>query len=155
MLEAEGIAIKTFALDPARMNLVARIKGNSSKRPILLMGHTDVVGVQREKWTVDPFAAIRKDGFIYGRGATDDKDNLTAGLMVLLLLKRSNVVLDRDVILLAEAGEESSTNVGIDFMVREHWPEIDAEFALAEGWGGMERKGKVLYMGVSTTEKIT
>ena len=83
VLDAEGIRYQVFALDPARANLVARIKGNGSKRPVIIMGHTDVVGVQRDKWSVDPFAAIRKDGFIYGRGATDDKDNLTASLMAM------------------------------------------------------------------------
>src|SRR5688572_24575209 len=80
VLEENGIPSNLYALDPARANLVARIKGTGKKRPILVMGHTDVVGVQREKWAVDPFGAVRKDGFIYGRGAVDDKDNLVAGL---------------------------------------------------------------------------
>jgi hypothetical protein len=69
VLEAEGIPVKTFALEPARANLVARLKGNGRKRPILLMAHTDVVGVQHEKWPVDPFGAVLKDGYIWGRGA--------------------------------------------------------------------------------------
>src|ERR1700731_1923821 len=105
-LEAEGIPTKTFAQDPARANLVARIKGNGSKRPILILAHTDVVGVQTEKWPVDPFGAVFKDGYIWGRGALDDKPVLTANLMVMLLLKRSGIQLDRDVIFLAESGEE-------------------------------------------------
>src|SRR4029077_18945208 len=106
VLDREGIPAELFALDPTRANVVARIKGNGSKKPILIMGHSDTVGVQREKWSVDPFAAIRKDGFIYGRAAQDDKDNLTAGLILMLLLKRLDVKLDRDVIFLCEAGEE-------------------------------------------------
>lgn len=154
ILEREGIPVEIFAQDPNRANLVARLKGNGSKRPLLIMGHTDVVGVQPEKWTVDPFAAVRKDGYIYGRGTTDDKDNLVACLMVMLALKRQNVPLDRDVIFLAESGEESTTAVGIDYMVKEHWPAIEAEFALAEGWGGISRKGKPLYLQVATTEKV-
>ena len=108
VFESEGIPAKTFALDSARANLVARIRGNGSKRPILLMAHTDVVGVQREKWPVDPFGAVVKDGYVWGRGALDDKDNLTANLMVMLLAKRSGIVLDRDLIFLAEAGEEGT-----------------------------------------------
>src|SRR3954469_13237211 len=68
VLEAEGIPTQTFALDPARANLVARLKGNGSKRPLLILAHTDVVGVQREKWPVDPFSATMKDGYIWGRG---------------------------------------------------------------------------------------
>src|SRR5205814_9926369 len=122
IFEAEGIPVKSFALQPARANLVARLKGNGKKRPILLMAHTDVVGVQREKWPVDPFGAVIKDGYIWGRGTKDDKPVLAANLMTMLLLKRLNVQLDRDVIFLAESGEEADpTGVGINFMVREHF----------------------------------
>ena len=73
VLEAEGIPTRTFALDPNRPNLVARLKGNGTKRPLLILAHTDVVGVQREKWPVDPFGAVIKDGYIWGRGTKDDK----------------------------------------------------------------------------------
>ena len=89
-------------------NLVARLKGNGKKRPILVMGHTDVVTVDPAKWTHPPFGAVRDGGYVYGRGAVDDKDNLVAGLMMMLMLKRGNVPLDRDVILLAESGEEGA-----------------------------------------------
>ena len=154
MLESEGIASKLFALDPTRANLVARMKGNGSKKPILLMGHTDVVGVQRERWSVDPFGAVRKAGLIYGRGSNDDKSHVIAGVMVMLLLNRMHVKLDRDVIFLAEAGEEGTTSVGIDYMVKQHWPEIEAEYALAEGGSAVEDKGKVYDVLVSVTEKV-
>jgi acetylornithine deacetylase/succinyl-diaminopimelate desuccinylase-like protein len=154
VLEKEGIPAKIYAMEPARGNVVARLKGNGSKRPLLIMGHTDVVGVQRDKWTVDPFSAIRKDGYIYGRGSIDDKDKVTACLMVMLLLKRMNVPLDRDVIFLAEAGEEGTTTVGIDYMAREHWPEIEAEYAITEGGGGESRDGKPRFVGIATTEKV-
>ncbi|MCU1232855.1 MAG: peptidase [Candidatus Solibacter sp.] len=153
VLEREGIPCKLFALDPARANLVARIKGSGAKRPLLLMGHTDVVGVQREKWSFDPFAAINKNGVIYARGSRDDKPHVVAGMMTLLLLKRMNVKLDRDVIFLAEAGEEGTSTYGIDYMVKEHWPEIDAEFAMAEGGSIVERSGKPHYVSIATTEK--
>ena len=154
VLDREGVPAQLLALDPARANLVARIRGNGRKKPLLVMGHTDTVGVQRERWTVDPFAAIRKDGFIYGRGAQDDKDDLAAGLMLMLLLKRMNVQLDRDVIFLAEAGEEGTSQVGIDFMVSQHWDEIAAEYALAEGGYVAARNGKVRFVEVTTTEKV-
>lgn len=154
VLEREGIPVKLLALEPQRANLVARIRGNGSKRPILIMGHTDVVGVQREKWTVDPFAAVRKRGYIYGRGASDDKDNVVAGLMLMLLLKRHHVKLDRDVVFLAEAGEESFAAAGLKYVIDRHWEEIDAEFALAEGGGGSLRDGKAHYVRVGTTEKV-
>ncbi len=107
VLQRAGIETQLFALDPARANLVARIRGNGSKRPLLLMAHTDVVGVQRDKWPVDPFGAVQKDGYVWGRGTVDDKDDLAVNLMVMLLLKRTNAPLDRDVIFLAESGEEA------------------------------------------------
>src|SRR5258705_9521284 len=122
VLEKEGIAVKTFALQPARANLVARLKGNGKKRPLLLLAHTDVVGVQREKWPVDPFGAVLKDGYIWGRGSRDDKDKLAANLMVMLLAKRMGASLDRDLIFLAESGEEADpAGVGINYMVGQHF----------------------------------
>src|SRR5262249_41958789 len=136
-----------------RANLVARIKGAGAKRPILIMGHTDVVGVQRERWSVDPFAAVNKNRTIYARGARDNKPHVVAGLMILTLLKRMNVRLDRDVIFLAEAGEEGTSQFGIDYMVKEHWREIDSQYAIADGGGVRESGGKPRYMLISTTEK--
>ena len=154
VLDREGIPTQTFALEPNRPNLVARLKGSGAKRPLLLMGHTDVVTVDPAKWTFPPFSATRNSGYVYGRGTVDDKDNVTAALMTLLLLKRMSVPLDRDVIFLAEAGEEGTTRVGILFMVQEHFPEIDAEYCLAEGGGVLRSGGRVLYASVQTAEKI-
>ena len=153
-LEAEGIEGRLYALEPGRDNLVARIPGNGSKAPILVMGHTDVVGVERENWSVDPFGAVRRDGYIYGRGALDDKDNVTAGMMLLLMLQRARVDLDRDVIFLAEAGEEGTPEFGIDFMVDEHWDEVAAEYCIAEGGGAVARDGEVRHVSIATTEKF-
>jgi acetylornithine deacetylase/succinyl-diaminopimelate desuccinylase-like protein len=154
VLEREGIAARILALDPKRPNLVARLKGSGRTKPILIMGHTDTVNVDPAKWTFGPFSATRDGGYIYGRGAVDDKDNVVAALMTVLLLKRSNQPLDRDVIFLAEAGEEGNTRIGIQFMVDQHWTEIDAEFCLAEGGGVVRRDGKVAAMNIMTTEKI-
>ena len=155
MLEAEGIPTRTFALDPNRANLVARLKGNGSKRPLLILAHTDVVGVQREKWPVDPFGAVLKDGYVWGRGTVDDKPVLAANLMVMLLLKRGGAPLDRDVIFLAESGEEAdATGVGINFMVDQHFDEIDAEFALTEGGGATLANGRVTAVNIGTAEKV-
>ncbi len=149
-----GIPAQVFALDPARANLVARIAGNGKKRPVLLLAHTDVVGVQREKWPVDPFGAVMKDGYIWGRGTTDDKDKLVSNLMLMLLVKRSGIVLDRDVIFLAESGEEGTSKFGVDFMVAEHFDAINAEFALTEGGGVAIEGGKATAVTISTTEKV-
>ena len=144
---------QVFAKDPQRPNIVARIKGNGRKRPILVMGHTDVVTVDPKKWTFPPFGAARDGGYIYGRGTVDDKDNLVAGLMLVLSLKRNNTALDRDVILLAESGEEGAPEVGAQYMIDEHFDAIDAEFCFAEG-GGMVRTGGAVTQGnIGTTEK--
>jgi acetylornithine deacetylase/succinyl-diaminopimelate desuccinylase-like protein len=153
-LEAEGIPVKTFALEPHRPNVVARLKGNGKKRPLLIMGHQDTVNVDPAKWKFPPFSATRDGGYIYARGTVDDKDNLTAGLMIMLLLKRNAVALDRDVIFLAESGEEGSVRVGIKYMVENHYPEIEAEYCLAEGGAVTRIGGQVRYGGVQTTEKI-
>jgi len=154
VLASEGIDSELYALEPERANLVARIKGNGSRRPILIMGHTDVVGVQADRWTEDPFGAARKDGYIYGRGTLDDKDNVTAGLMVMLMLKRYGVDLDRDIIFLAESGEEGTPRVGINYMVENYWELIDAEFCLAEGGNNILEAGGVKVVGIQTTEKM-
>lgn len=154
VFDAEGIPAEIFTLETGRGNLVARLKGSGKKRPVLLMGHTDVVGIEKEKWTVDPFAAVIKDGYLYGRGSTDDKDNASANLEVMLLLNRLKIPLDRDVIYLAEAGEEGSPRLGIGYMVDEHWDKVDSEFALAEGGTSVIRDGKLRYVGIAATEKV-
>jgi acetylornithine deacetylase/succinyl-diaminopimelate desuccinylase-like protein len=153
VLDAEGIPYQVFAKDPQRPNLVVRIKGNGKKKPVLVMGHTDVVTVDPKKWTFPPFGATVDGGYVYGRGTVDDKDNLVAGLMLVLQLHRTKAVLDRDVILLAEAGEEGAPDVGAQFMADQHFDAIDAEFCLAEGGGVVRRGGKVVQANVGTTEK--
>jgi acetylornithine deacetylase/succinyl-diaminopimelate desuccinylase-like protein len=155
VLAAEGIPYRILALDPNRPNLIARLKGNGSKRPLLLLAHTDVVGVQRDKWPMEPFGAVQRDGYVWGRGTTDDKDNLAANLMVFLLVKRSGIALDRDLIFLAESAEEADpTGVGIQFLVERHFAEIDAEFALGEGPGATIVDGRVGRVQITTTEKV-
>ena len=154
VLEAEGIPVEILFNEPDRPNLVARLKGSGAKRPLLIMGHTDVVNVDPKKWKHPPFAAVRDGGYIYGRGSVDDKDNVVAGLMVMLTLKRQNVPLDRDVIFLAESGEEGSTRVGIQFMTNEHFAKVEAEYCLAEGGSVTRTGGKVKFASVQTLEKI-
>ena len=153
VFDSEGIPSQILAIDPNRSNVVARLKGNGRKRPLLVMGHTDVVTVDAAKWTHPPFSATREGGYVYGRGTVDDKDNLTAALMTMLLLKRLKVPLDRDVIFLAESGEEGTTSVGIQFMVNQHFADLDAEYCLAEGGGVTRINGEVVYATVQTLEK--
>jgi acetylornithine deacetylase/succinyl-diaminopimelate desuccinylase-like protein len=154
VLDKEGIPYQVFAGDPNRANIVVRIKGNGKKRPILIMGHTDVVTVDSKKW-IDhgPFSADLAGGYVYGRGTIDDKDNLVASLMLVLMLKRSNAALDRDVIFLAESGEEGSPDVGAQYMIDQHFDAIDAEYCLAEGGGPGRLAGHYTAANISTTEK--
>jgi len=154
VFDKEGIPAQLFALEPNRPNVVARLKGNGRQRPLLIIGHSDVVNVDPAKWKFPPFSATRDGGWVYGRGTVDDKDNLTATLMVMLELKRLKVPLDRDVIFLSEAGEEGSTRVGIQFMVEQHYREIAAEYCYAEGGGVTRVGGRVKYAGIATLEKI-
>jgi len=154
VLEGAGIAVQTFEKVEHRPNVVARLPGNGRKRPLLIMGHTDVVNVDPTKWAHAPFAAERDGGYVYGRGTVDDKDNVTAALMTMLVLKRANVPLDRDVIFLAEAGEEGNTWLGIEHMVNEHFGTIDAEYCFAEGGGVTRENGKARYATVDTGEKV-
>lgn len=154
VLDRDRIPYQVFALEPDRANLVARLKGSGVKRPLIIMGHTDVVGVDRARWKTDPFVATFRNGFISGRGAIDDKSHVATGLMTLLLLKRAGVPLARDVIFIAEAGEEGSTRCGIDFLISRHWPDIAAEYALAEGGETVARDGAVRYSEIATTEKV-
>jgi len=154
VLKKNGIETKRFANDPARPNLVARLRGSGRKRPLLVMGHTDVVKVDPARWTHPPFSATRHGGYVYGRGTVDDKDNLVGALMTMLLLKRNNVALDRDVIFLAEGGEEGATRIGIQFMANQHFDAIDAEYCFAEGGNVTRVGGKVKFASIQTVEKI-
>ena len=153
VLEAEGVPVVMVAKDPARANLIARLKGNGSKKPLLIMGHSDTVKVDPSKWTFPPFSAARQGGYVYGRGTLDDKSDLLAGMMTMLLLKRSNAKLDRDVIFVSEAGEEASTGPGIEYLVNERWNDIEAEICLAESGGVIRRNGKAVFATLETTEK--
>src|SRR5437660_4425099 len=154
VLDTNGIPAQILELEEKRSNVLARLKGSGKKRPLLIMGHLDTVSIDEKKWTFPPFGAARDGGYIYGRGTVDDKDNATAALMVMLTLKRLNVPLDRDVIFLAEAGEEGNSRLGIQFMANQHYPDIDAEYCLAEGGNVTRENGKVKFASVQTLEKI-
>jgi acetylornithine deacetylase/succinyl-diaminopimelate desuccinylase-like protein len=154
-LDAEGIPSEIVWKDRERANLIARIKGNGSKKPLLIMGHSDTVKVDAAKWKIaGPFSGALIDGYIYGRGVIDDKSDLFAAMMTTILLKRTGVKLDRDVIFITEAGEEGSSGLGIGYLVSDHWPEIEAEACLAEAGGVERRGGKPMFAVIETTEKV-
>lgn len=154
-LEKAGIPSETFAPAPGRASIVARIKGNGTKRPLLLLGHTDVVTVERENWTFDPFLGTVADGKIFGRGASDAKSIVAASLEVLLALHRAQVPLTRDVIFLGVADEEAGGEQGITYLLNNHLNAIDAEFAINEGGRGYidQETGKYLNFQIGTAEK--
>ncbi|MGH2534342.1 MAG: M20/M25/M40 family metallo-hydrolase [Thermomicrobiales bacterium] len=135
-LHREGIESRIVESTPGRGNLVARLRAdNPSARPLLLMGHTDVVGVERDQWTHDPFSGDLDDGFLWGRGALDMKGQVAAELVTVLLLKRGGVRLERDVIFAAFADEETGGRHGAAWVWDHHRDLIDAEFAINEGGG--------------------
>ena len=152
-LEADGIAVIVAAKEAARANAIARLKGNGSKRPVLVMGHTDTVKVDPSKWTFPPFSATRDGGYVYGRGVLDNKWQVAANIETMLLLKRRGVPLDRDVIFVAEAGEEAATGPGIEYLVNERWNDIDAEYCIAEAGEVVRRGGQLRYAMTETAEK--
>ena len=158
-LKAAGIETHLFEPTPGRGALVARLEGNGSKRPVMIMAHMDVVGVERTHWSVDPFAAEIKGDYLYGRGAIDDKGMLAANLETMLLLKRHVIdkggTLSRDVIFVANSDEEQSGEWGMGWLIANHPELIKAEFALNEGGRVRIVGGKRLYVAVQNTEKVS
>lgn len=133
--------------------LFARLKGDGSAKPVLLASHADVVGVEREKWSMDPFAGIIKDGYVYGRGAIDFKGGMAVFAEAVMRLARNKIPLKRDVIFLVEADEESAS-YNTSWLAQSHWDQMNCEFALNEGGWIMQRPdGKVRYVSVSTADK--
>jgi acetylornithine deacetylase/succinyl-diaminopimelate desuccinylase-like protein len=157
-LRAAGIETHLFEPSPGRAAFIARLKGNGAKNPVLLMAHMDVVGVEPNQWTVDPFAGIEKDGYVYGRGAIDDKGMLAANLVTMLLLKRHVIdaggSLQRDVLLVANSDEEAGGEWGMGWLIANKPDLIRAEFALNEGGRTRIVNGRPLYLAVQNTEKV-
>ncbi len=138
-----------------KAHFIARLRGDGSKRPILLAAHADVVGVERDLWTQEPFAGDIVDGYVYGRGAIDFKGGLAVFAEAVMQLARNDVPLARDVIFLAEADEEGGS-YGTGWLAQDHWHLIDAEFALNEGGWIIKRQGSddVRYVSISTADKF-
>ena len=150
--------VETHVLDPGdgRANVVARLRAtNPTKRAVLIMGHMDVVGVERDKWMTPPFEATVRDGYLHGRGAIDDKGMLAASVAAIRQLAGVRDRLDRDVILLGTAAEEGGDQ-GIERVISDHFDLVkDAEFALNEGGRVRVRDGRIYTINVQTTEKLS
>ena len=155
VLRRDGIEARIFEPAPGKANLYARLSGDGSARPLILLNHMDVVLASREYWTVDPFSGLIKDGYVWGRGALDMKGEAIAQLMTMLILKRAHVPLKRDIIFLATADEEIGAGVGAAWIIDRQADLVkNAEFLLNEG--GLTRadgRGGVEFYGIGTTEK--
>lgn len=136
-----------------KAHFIARLKGSGSEKPILLAAHADVVGVQRDQWSVDPFAGIIKDGYVYGRGALDFKGGLAVFAQAVMQLAKNKVALKRDVIFLSEADEEGG-KYNTEWLAGSHWADMNCEYALNEGgWIMKNADGSVRYVSISTADK--
>src|ERR1700687_152918 len=157
VFQREGIASELLEVVPGRSAVVARLRSTAladPSRALVLLGHLDVVGVDKAKWTADPFAGVVKDGYLYGRGAIDDKGMVTANMAVFVALKRSGVRLNRDVIFLASTDEEQGGDASIKVMIGKYWEKFACGFAINEGGRVMVKGGKVQYVGIQASEKI-
>jgi acetylornithine deacetylase/succinyl-diaminopimelate desuccinylase-like protein len=146
--------VQVLGPDPRKHNLVARYRGTGARRPLLLLAHLDVVQAKREDWSVDPFTFLEKDGWFYGRGTSDDKGMAAQFVAGLIRLREEGFEPERDIILALTADEEGGDFNGASWLVTNHRPLVDAEFAINEGGGGTMRKGKYLTNEVQASEKV-
>jgi len=157
ILDKEGINSEIFETAPGRGFIVARLSSSPVPDPskaLLLLGHLDVVGVDRGKWTVDPFGGVINGSYLYGRGVIDDKAMIIANMATLIELKRSNARLNRDVIFLAEGDEEAGGAQGMQVVVTKYWNKVAAGFAINQGGDLQMKDGKVQFVGVQVSEKV-
>src|SRR6202049_1155975 len=157
ILTKEGLTPELLELAPGRSALVVRLRSAAMPDPsraLLLVAHMDVVGVDKSKWTVDPFSATIKDGYMYGRGSVDDKGMLAANLAAFIALKRSNARVNRDVIFLATADEEQGGEASIKILISKYWDKFAAGYALNEGGEVFMKNGRVQYLAVQASEKV-
>jgi acetylornithine deacetylase/succinyl-diaminopimelate desuccinylase-like protein len=158
LLQKEGFTPEILEVLPGRSAVVARLRSTAMADPskaLLLVAHLDVVPADKTHWSVDPFGGIVKDGYIYGRGAIDDKGMLAANLAAFIALKRSGAHLDRDVIFLATADEETSGDASIKILILKYWDKFAAAFAINEGGNVFLHNGKVQYIGLQASEKVS
>ncbi len=141
--------------NPKRGNLVARLHGSGKHKPMLIIGHLDVVEAVRSDWTMDPFKFNEKDGYFYGRGTQDMKNSDAVAVAALLRMKKEGFVPNRDIILALTADEEGGTDNGVEWLLKNHRDLVDAEFALNPDSGGLDSDaGKPVVLNVDATEKL-
>ena len=155
-LPAEDVRVLVHPGNARKGNLVARLRGDGSLKPILLLAHLDVVEARKEDWSpdLDPFTLIERDGFYYGRGTGDDKAMAAIFVANLIRYRQEGLRAKRDLILALTADEEGGDFNGADWLVNNHRDLIEAEFGLNEGGGGRARDGVALFNGVQASEKV-
>jgi len=153
LLDAQGIETHVVEPAPGRGSLIARLRGTGEARPLMIMGHLDVVAANAQEWAHPPFGAEVHDGFLWGRGATDNKQMVAVGAVIMLALAALGQPLKRDLILAATADEEHGGRLGIGYVARELRELVDAECVLNEGGGGALRVGGQLFFTCQTAEK--
>jgi len=157
ILEKDGIAAELLEVAPGRSAVVARLRSSALPDParaLLLAGRLDTAGVDRAKWTVDPFGGIIKDGYLYGRGTVEGKGMLVANLAALIALKRSEARLNRDVIFLAATDGEGGGEAGIQTLIAKYWDRLAAGYALNEGGDVIVKDGKAQQVAIQANEKV-
>src|SRR5499425_2145383 len=138
-----------------KKNLVVRYHGSGKKKPILFIGHLDVVEALREDWTTDPFEFIEKDGFFYGRGTEDMKEGDAILVTNFIRLKKEGYLPDRDLILALTADEEGGSSNGVDWLLKQHRDWIDAEYCINLDGGEFEKEnGKRILAAIQAGEKV-
>jgi acetylornithine deacetylase/succinyl-diaminopimelate desuccinylase-like protein len=152
VLEANGIRADVIESAPRRANLLAKLDGDGSKRPMLLLSHLDVVPADPTRWSIEPFSATIKDGYVWGRGTLDTKGLTVMELMAMVLAKRQNLRLKRDIKFAALADEECGGKLGAEWITQHHFDRVSAEFALNEGGHALRSDKGRIYM-VATAEK--
>jgi acetylornithine deacetylase/succinyl-diaminopimelate desuccinylase-like protein len=141
--------------NPRKKNVVVRLHGTGQHKPILMIGHLDVVEARREDWSVDPFKLTEKDGYFYGRGSLDMKDGDAIMSTALLRLRQAGFKPDRDLILALTADEEGGKSNGVDWLLKNHRDLIEAEFVINSDSGGVDLShGKAISFNVGATEKL-
>ena len=155
IFDKDSIPCQIFEPAPGRGNLLATLKGNGKKRPILFLNHIDVVPVERERWSFDPFAGVIQDGYLYGRGAIDDKSMGIIEMMALLILKREKIPLERDILFFATADEETGGRWGVQWAVENVSSLMESEYALNEGgYVILNEKGAPDRYEISSGQKV-
>src|SRR5690242_7787505 len=138
-----------------KKNLVVRLKGTGKRKPVLFIGHLDVVEALRSDWSMDPFEFIEKDGFFYGRGTEDMKEGDAILVTNFIRLKKENFQPDRDLILALTADEEGGSANGVDWLMKEHRDWIDAEYCINLDGGEFEKEnGKPILAAIQASEKV-